>query len=98
MSITIKINYNPLGDWTVYYIPAQNDGSEGTPNHGCTLDGTTPGPCFQDYPHIGADKYGVYITTNEYYPSPPSLAGFGSCSGTRTSLANWFTRITKLNP
>ncbi len=30
------------------------------------LDGTTPGPCFQDYPHIGADKYGVYITTNEY--------------------------------
>ena len=26
----------------------------------------TPGPCFQDYPHIGADRNGVYVTTNEY--------------------------------
>jgi hypothetical protein len=57
---------DPRGAWTVYHIPAQNDGTDGTPNHGCTLDGTTPGPCFQDYPHIGADRYGVYITTNEY--------------------------------
>jgi hypothetical protein len=56
----------PTGAWTIYHVPAQNDGTDGTPNHGCTTDGTTPGPCFQDYPHIGADKYGVYITTNEY--------------------------------
>jgi len=54
------------GSWTVYYIPAQNDGTDGTPDHGCTLDGVTPGPCFQDYPHIGADRNGIYITTNEY--------------------------------
>jgi hypothetical protein len=47
-------------------VPAQNDGTEGTPDHGCTLDGMAPGPCFQDYPHIGADQYGVYISTNEY--------------------------------
>ena len=32
-----------------------------------------PGPCFQDYPHIGADKYGVYITTNEYDLFGPSF-------------------------
>ena len=25
-----------------------------------------PGPCFQDYPHIGATRNGVYISTNEY--------------------------------
>ena len=24
------------------------------------------GPCFQDYPHIGGDANGIYITTNEY--------------------------------
>ena len=36
------------------------------PNHGCTLDGVQPGPCFQDYPHIGADGNGVYVSTNEY--------------------------------
>ena len=46
---------DPTGPWTIYHVPAQNDGTDGTPDHGCTLDGTMPGPCFQDYPHIGAD-------------------------------------------
>jgi hypothetical protein len=36
------------------------------------LDGSEPGPCFQDYPHIGGDAYGVYITTNEYDLFGPS--------------------------
>ena len=27
------------GLWTIYHVPAQNDGTDGTPNHGCTLDG-----------------------------------------------------------
>ena len=57
---------DPTGAWTIYHVPAQNDGTDGTPNHGCTLDGTTPGPCFQDYPHIGGDANGIYVTTNEY--------------------------------
>ena len=47
---------DPTGTWTIYHVPAQNDGTDGTPNHGCTLDGTMPGPCFQDYPHIGARR------------------------------------------
>jgi len=33
-----------------------------------------------------------------FYPSPPSTAGFGSCDATRTSLANWSTRMSKLTP
>jgi hypothetical protein len=66
IDIAVSNTGDPTGSWTIYYVPAQNDGTDGTPNHGCTLDGTTPGPCFQDYPHIGADKNGVYITTNEY--------------------------------
>jgi hypothetical protein len=66
IDVAVSNSGDPTGDWTVYYIPAQNDGSEGTPDHGCTLDGSTPGPCFQDYPHIGADRWGVYISTNEY--------------------------------
>lgn len=72
IDLAVSNSDDPTGAWTVYYVPAQNDGSEGTPNHGCTLDGTTPGPCFQDYPHIGADKYGVYISTNEYDLFGPS--------------------------
>jgi hypothetical protein len=66
IDVAVSNTGDPTGDWTVYYVPAQNDGADGTPDHGCTLDGVMPGPCFQDYPHIGADKYGVYITTNEY--------------------------------
>jgi hypothetical protein len=66
IDVAVSNSEDPTKDWTVYYVPAQNDGTEGTPNHGCTTDGTTPGPCFQDYPHIGADANGVYISTNEY--------------------------------
>ncbi len=66
IDVAVSNTGDPTGSWTVYSTPAQNDGTEGTPDHGCTLDGTIPGPCFQDYPHIGADSYGVYISTNEY--------------------------------
>ena len=66
IDVAVSNTGDPTGSWTVYYIPAQNDGTDGTPDHGCTLDGVTPGPCFQDYPHIGADRNGIYITTNEY--------------------------------
>jgi hypothetical protein len=73
IDVAVSNTGDPTGLWTIYHIPAQNDGTDGTPNHGCTLDGTTPGPCFQDYPHIGADKYGVYISTNEYDLFGPSF-------------------------
>jgi hypothetical protein len=66
IDVAVSNTGDPTGSWTIYNIPAQNDGTDGTPNHGCTVDGTNPGPCFQDYPHIGADRYGVYISTNEY--------------------------------
>lgn len=66
IDVAVSNTGDPTGTWTIYHVPAQNDGTDGTPNHGCTTDGTTPGPCFQDYPHIGGDKYGVYISTNEY--------------------------------
>ena len=66
IDVAVSNTGDPTGVWTVYRVPAQNDGTDGTPNHGCTIDGTVPGPCFQDYPHIGADANGVYISTNEY--------------------------------
>src|SRR5205814_1244087 len=48
-------------------IPVQDDGTQGTPVHpNC--------PCLGDYPHIGADANGVYLTTNEF----PFSGGFNS--------------------
>jgi hypothetical protein len=75
IDVAVSNTSDPTGGWTIYYIPAQNDGTEGTPNHGCTLDGSAPGPCFQDYPHIGGDKNGVYVSTNEYDLFGPSYSG-----------------------
>ena len=78
---------DPTGLWTIYHVPAQNDGTDGTPNHGCTLDGSTPGPCFQDYPHIGADANGLYITTNEYDLFGPSFNAAQIFAFSNTQLA-----------
>ena len=67
IDVAVSNTGDPTGAWTVYKIPAQNDGTEGTPDHGCLLeDEVTHGPCFQDYPHIGADHNGIYVSTNEY--------------------------------
>ncbi|MDQ2940898.1 MAG: hypothetical protein M3R05_01775 [Chloroflexota bacterium] len=66
IDLAVSNTGDPRGAWTVYYVPAQNDGTDGTPNHRCTIDGKKRGPCFQDYPHIGADANGVYVSTNEY--------------------------------
>ena len=64
----------PLSNWTIMKVPVQNDGTEGTPNHHCNPADhpragnppTNPTACIADYPHIGADATGFYITANEY--------------------------------
>ena len=66
VDLAVSDTADPLGTWTRYSIPTQNDGTEGTPVHpNC--------PCIGDYPHIGADRYGIYISTNEY---PLFTAGY----------------------
>jgi hypothetical protein len=66
IDVAVSNTGDPTGAWTVYRIPAQNDGTDGTPDHGCLDDEGNHGPCFQDYPHIGGDRSGIYISTNEY--------------------------------
>src|SRR5438552_3349857 len=63
--------------WTVYRVDVQDDGNLGTPDHGCTgippfgvipptFPPTYTDACIGDYPHLGADANGIYLTTNEY--------------------------------
>jgi hypothetical protein len=68
LDLAVSQTADPTGTWNVYRVPVQDDGSQNTPNHLCTLHGpgTGFGPCLGDYPHIGADANGFYITTNEY--------------------------------
>ncbi len=93
IDLAVSNTGDPTGAWTVYYVPAQNDGTEGTPNHGCTTDGVTPGPCFQDYPHIGADKNGVYISTNEYDLFGPRYSAAQIFAFSKAQLATHPTTI-----
>ena len=68
LDLAVSQSADPRGTWNIYRVPVQDDGTQNTPNHLCTLNGpgTGFGPCLGDYPHIGADANGFYITTNEY--------------------------------
>ena len=57
--IDIAVTRAPTSRWTVYRLDVTDDGSNGTPVHpNC--------PCIGDYPHIGVDANGFFLTTNEY--------------------------------
>ena len=63
-SLDIAVTKKPTGTWRIYRLPVQDDGTRAPRCHpNC--------PCIGDYPHIGFDAYGFYITTNEYsfFPS-----------------------------
>jgi hypothetical protein len=76
IDLAVSASADPAGAWTIYHLPVQDDGTDGTPNHACNPadapDPTTvhpptnPTACLGDYPHIGADANGFYVTTNEY--------------------------------
>jgi hypothetical protein len=70
LDIAVSASNNPLSGWSYYVIPVQDDGTQGTPTD-------TSCPCIGDFPHIGADANGFYITTNEYPFSGPGLYGNG---------------------
>ena len=76
LDIAVSVTADPSGAWNVYSLPVQDDGTQGTPDHHCTL-GRNPahGPCLGDYPHIGADANGFYITTNEFNLVSPGFNG-----------------------
>ena len=57
--LDIAVAADPTGTWNIYRLDVTDDGTNGTPVHpNC--------PCIGDYPHIGVDANGFYLTTNEY--------------------------------
>ena len=89
LDIAVSASPNPTGAWTIYRLPVQNDGTAGTPNHGCSF-----GPCLGDYPHIGADAYGFYITTNEYSFFGPEYKSANIYAMSKGALAAGAAAIT----
>ena len=61
LDIAVSQTADPTGAWNIYRLPVQNNGTDGTPDHGCA-----GGFCLGDYPHIGADANAIFLTTNEF--------------------------------
>ncbi len=57
--IAVSQTSDPTGAFTVFQYDVTDDGMNGTVNHGGC-------PCFGDQPLLGADKYGIYQSTNEF--------------------------------
>jgi len=58
LDLAVSQTNDPTGSWNIYRIDVTNDGTN--------TGGVNPGPYLGDYPHIGADANGIYLTTNAY--------------------------------
>jgi hypothetical protein len=57
--VAVSQTNDPTGTWTIFKFDVTDDGLNGTPSHANC-------PCFGDQPLIGADRYGFYVSTNEF--------------------------------
>jgi hypothetical protein len=58
LDLAVSQTSNPTGSWNIYKIDVTNDGTN--------AGGVNPAPYLGDYPHMGADANGIYLTTNAY--------------------------------
>jgi hypothetical protein len=93
LDIAVSDSQDPTGSWTIYRVPVQDDGTNGTPDHHCTLytgsaPRTNPAACLGDYPHLGSDANGIYLTTNEYSFFGNNFIGAQVYAFSKTQLAS----------
>jgi hypothetical protein len=83
LDIAVSQTADPTGAWNIYHLPVQNNGTQGTPDHGCT-----DGFCLGDYPHIGADAHAIFLTTNEFSLFGPGFYGAQIYAISKQALAS----------
>jgi hypothetical protein len=81
--IDILVGSDPTKSLTKYSINTTRDAN-------CFTDGTQTqqGPCFPDYPHIGADRNGFYVTTNVFDFFGPFFEGVNIYAMSKSMLAS----------
>ncbi|HET7432125.1 MAG TPA: hypothetical protein VFJ89_11515 [Nocardioides sp.] len=87
--LAVSRTSDPLGAWQIWSIDTTNNGANGSPDHGC-LDNA----CFGDYPQIGMDAHGFYITTNEFEFFGDGFNGAQLYALSKTDLVNGDTNPT----
>ncbi len=86
LDLAVSQSANPTGLWNIYRIDVTGDGSPGATGGPC--------PCLGDYPHIGADANGFYITTNSYPWGPGSFDGAQIYAFSKAQLAAGSASVT----
>lgn len=91
LDIAVSQTANPTGAWNIYRTDVTNDGTDigGT--------GANVGPYLGDYPHIGADSHGFYITTNAYPWNGPGFAGAQVYAFSKAQLAAGAASVTMVH-
>ena len=83
LDIAVSQTADPTGARNIYHLPVQNNGTQGTPDHGCT-----GGFCLGDYPHIGADAHAIFLTTNVFSLFGPGFYGAQIYAISKQALAS----------
>ncbi|MGH9776552.1 MAG: hypothetical protein ACRD50_16595 [Candidatus Acidiferrales bacterium] len=73
--LAVSEDANPFDGFDLLAVDTSDDGLNGTPKHVGCPGPLTGFPCFGDQPLIGADKFGFYITTNEFNLLEPFFNG-----------------------
>jgi hypothetical protein len=89
LDIAVSQTANPTGGWNIYRVDVTNDGSPGNTGGPC--------PCLGDYPHVGADANGFYVTTNSYPWGPGSFDGAQIYAFSKAQLAAGAASVTMMH-
>ena len=89
LDLAVSATSNPTGNWNIYRIDVTADGSPGNTGGPC--------PCLGDYPHIGADANGIYLTTNSYPWGPGSFDGAQIYAFSKAQLAAGAASVTMVH-
>jgi hypothetical protein len=86
IDIAVSRTADPTGSWNIFTFDATQDGTN--------TGGQNPGPYLGDYPHIGADANGIYITTNAYPWTANGFAGAQVYALSKAQLAAGASTVT----
>jgi hypothetical protein len=89
LDLAVSQTGNPAGAWNIYRIDVTKDGTN--------TGGANPGPYLGDYPHIGADANGIYLTTNAYPWCCNGFAGAQLYALSKAQLAAGAANVTMVH-
>ena len=89
LDVAVSESADPTKPWTIYRVDVTNDGTN--------TGGVNPGPYLGDYPHIGADANGFYVTTNAYPWLSNGFAGAQIYAFSKAQLAAGATNVTMVH-